>query len=275
MNNDYDVEQTGGTARLGVPITENLSGSLAYNYVQEEYNLDNTAQSNYAGAIIAAANQSPWTRSSVSYGLTYSTIDDMKSPHDGLFIRATQEYAGLGGKANFLKTAGKAMLYKTLSEQYDLVGLLSVGGGYIDKIGSNGVRIFDLFKSNSDMIRGFKFNGIGPYQLSGNGDKYFLGGTTFINATAELQFPMPVVPDSLGMRGAFFADAATIYDSAYTPAIGENPVIGNSSAWRASAGISLMWASPFGPLRFDYAWPIAKETGDRTQAFNFGVSTKF
>jgi len=282
MNDDYDVKQTGGSLRLGVPVTEDLTASLAYNYVQEEFKLDNDSRGDewlrqqYAGAIINAASRGTWTRSSVSYGLTFNTIDNMKSPHDGLFIRASEEYAGLGGDANFLKTSGKAMMYKTISEEYDLVGLLSVGGGYIKTIGDDGARIFDMFKSNTDMIRGFKYNGIGPRQLSGNGDQYFLGGTTYMNATAEVQFPMPVVPESLGMRGAIFADAATIYDSSYTPDLSiENPVTGDSSAWRSSAGVSLMWASPFGPLRFDYAWPISKQDGDRTQAFNFGVSTKF
>ncbi len=293
MNDDYDVKQTGGSIRFGVPITEQLTGNVAYNYVQEEYDLDHEGHyskladkyhtskeeqemKDYSGAIVQASKNSPWIRSSVSYGLTYNTIDDMKNPHDGLFVRGIQEYAGVGGDANFLKTTGKAMMYKTISETYDLVGLLSVGGGYIHEIGDDGVRIFDMFKNNSDMIRGFKYNGIGPRQRSTDGDKYFLGGTTYMNATAEIQFPMPVVPDSLGMRGAFFADTATLYGNKYDPSYpNESPVTGDDSAWRASAGVSLMWASPFGPLRFDYAWPVAKESGDRTQNFNFGVSTKF
>ena len=297
MNDDYDVKQNGGTVRFGIPITEQLTGNVAYNYVQEEYNLDGHHYQDqadkdefhrpkeyfqlqdYSGAIVQASKNSPWVRSSISYGLTYNSIDDMKNPHEGFFIRGIQEYAGVGGDANFLKTTGKAMMYKTISDTYDLVGLVSVGGGYIHEIGDDGVRIFDMFKSNSDMIRGFKYNGIGPRQRSLDGDKYFLGGTTYMNATAEVQFPMPVVPDSLGMRGAVFADTATLYDNNYTPSLEtkayENPVTGDSHAWRASAGVSLMWASPFGPLRFDYAWPIAKEKGDRTQNFNFGVSTKF
>ncbi|EJF88633.1 outer membrane protein assembly factor BamA [Bartonella tamiae] len=293
MNGDYDVKQTGGSVRFGVPITDQLTGSISYNYIQEEYDLDHSgryrrlAEANntkyeeelanrYSGAIIEAADKSPWTRSSISYGLTYNSIDDMRNPHEGIFIRGIQEYAGIGGDANFLKTSGKAMLYKTVSEQYDIVGLVSIGGGYIHEIGNDGVRIFDMFKNNSDMIRGFKYNGIGPQQKSSNGDRYFLGGTTYMNATAELQFPMPVVPESLGMRGAVFADTATLYGNTYDPIYSfENPVTGTGSSWRASAGLSLMWASPFGPLRFDYAWPIAKEEGDRVQNFNFGVSTKF
>ncbi|WP_375705655.1 BamA/TamA family outer membrane protein, partial [Bartonella sp. AA86SXKL] len=81
----------------------------------------------------------------------------------------------LGGNAKFLKTTGKAMMYKTLSDRMDLVGLLSFGGGYIHEIGREGVRIFDMFKINTDMIRGFKYNGIGPRQVSNKGEVYFLG----------------------------------------------------------------------------------------------------
>lgn len=304
LDDDYKVRQTGGSLRFGVPITERLTGSLAYNYSEERYKLNrygcgkdtrkkirngekltadeknacNDLLNRYSGAIVEAADHSPWKRSSVSYGLTYNSIDDMDNPHNGLYTRVIQEYAGLGGDADFLKTTGKATFYKTLSERYDIVGLVGGGGGYLHENGHDGVRIFDMFKNTTDMIRGFRYNGIGPRQKSQDGRyKYFLGGDKYINATAEMQFPLPVVPESFGMRGAVFADAATLYGNNYRPetAIGENPVTGKSSKWRSSAGVSLMWASPFGPLRFDYAWPISKETGDRTQNFNFGMSTKF
>ncbi|WP_019223762.1 outer membrane protein assembly factor BamA [Bartonella rattaustraliani] len=283
----YDVRQTGGSLRFALPINDQLSANLAYSYVQEEYDFggdyDFDKESDlrelyekYSGAIVQAAKHSPWRRSSVSYGLTYNTIDNMANPHDGLYARVTQEFAGLGGSAKFLKTTGKAMMYKTLSERMDLVGLLSFGGGYIHEIGHDGVRIFDMFKVNTDMIRGFKYNGIGPRQVSNKGEVYFLGGTTYMNATAEVQFPIPIVPEGMGLRGALFADAATLYGNNYKPVVqGEAPVIYTKSAWRSSVGVSLMWDSPFGPLRFDYAWPIRKQEGDLLQKLNFGISTKF
>lgn len=274
VNDDYDVEQTGGTIRFGLPITDNFSAGIAYNLVQEKYDLFRTVNgepdsSYYAPALLEAAEHSPWLRSSISYSLTYNSIDDMKNPHDGLYGKFTQEFAGLGGDAKYIKTTAKANYYKTLSQEADIVGMLGVGGGYIHEFGNDGVRIFDLFKNNSDIIRGFKFNGIGPYQDSGSGKRYWLGGTTYFNGTAEVQFPMPLVPESLGIRGALFADAATLYGNNTDGALGDDKKL------RASAGVSLMWASPFGPLRFDYAFPIAKADTDKVQNFNFGVSTKF
>ncbi|KAB2714553.1 outer membrane protein assembly factor BamA [Brucella intermedia] len=274
VNDDYDVEQTGGTIRFGLPITDNFSAGIAYNLVQEKYDLFRADADNYyAPALLEAAEHSPWLRSSISYSLTYNSIDDMKNPHDGLYGKFTQEFAGLGGDAKYIKTTFKGNYYKTLSQEADIVGMLGIGGGYIHEFGDDGVRIFDLFKNNSDIIRGFKFNGIGPYQDAANGKRYWMGGTTYINGTAEVQFPMPLVPESLGIRGAVFADAATLYGNDSSQ--GGSPIYGDDKKLRASAGVSLMWASPFGPLRFDYAFPIAKADTDKVQNFNFGVSTKF
>ncbi|MEP4563385.1 MAG: BamA/TamA family outer membrane protein, partial [Nitratireductor sp.] len=45
--------------------------------------------------------------------------------------------------------------------------------------------------------------------------------------------------------------------------------------WRASVGASILWSSPFGPIRLDYAFPIVKEPTDEVQNINFGVSTRF
>jgi outer membrane protein insertion porin family len=49
----------------------------------------------------------------------------------------------------------------------------------------------------------------------------------------------------------------------------------DSPAVRASAGASIIWDSPFGPLRFDFAYPLLKQSYDRTQFFSFGGGTKF
>ena len=45
---------------------------------------------------------------------------------------------------------------------------------------------------------------------------------------------------------------------------------------RSAVGVGLIWDSPFGPLRFDVAYPISpSESYDKTQIFRFGGGTKF
>jgi outer membrane protein insertion porin family len=49
----------------------------------------------------------------------------------------------------------------------------------------------------------------------------------------------------------------------------------NDTLVRSAAGIGLIWDSPFGPLRFDLAYPLTKQPYDHTQLFRFGGGTKF
>ena len=167
-----------------------------------------------------------------------------------------------------MKLTARGTYYKTLSEEMDIVGLLSGGGGYIASLGGGPLRVFDHFESDSRIIRGFEYNGIGPADLT-TGEH--LGGTTYFYATAEAQFPLPVLPESFGLRGAVFADAATVYGNTL---VNVDPST-TGMEFRASVGASIIWASPFGPLRIDYAIPVLKKPTDSIQNFNFGVSTRF
>ena len=296
----YDTEVNKGTVRFGLPITNALTTQLAYNLSSEKYSLDKRARtaSLPAGDPLAGFNQynnmptdcdtaalncplpsatldaidnSPWVKSSVSAALLYNTIDDMKNPRNGIYAKFTAEYAGLGGDAHYLQFTGRGQYYKQLNEELDLVGLLTAGGGHTVQISNEPLRQFDLFKNSDRMIRGFAYNGFGPYQGIGGGLIDHIGGTTYFHGSAELQFPMPILPESLGIRGAVFADAATLYGvpSNFTG------VNGSSMEWRASAGASLIWQSPFGPLRVDYAVPLKKEATDEIENFNFGISGRF
>lgn len=279
----YDSEMTGGSIRFGLPITEALTTQLAYNLTQEKYKLDDdckplTRDANgllgancpISSAILNGIDQSPWVKSSISATILYNTIDDMRYPHDGIYATFTTEFAGLGGDAEFVKFSGRSNYYKTISEEYDIVGLAVLGGGHVIATG-NELRVFDMFKNNDRMIRGFEYNGMGPADRLSNGEYDHLGGTTYLHATLEAQFPMPVIPESFGMKGAIFADGATLYGNK----LSGRDVVSTDMEWRASVGASLIWASPFGPLRIDYAVPVLKQDSDHVQNFNFGVSTRF
>ncbi|WP_127523187.1 outer membrane protein assembly factor BamA [Mesorhizobium sp. Z1-4] len=273
---NYTSTVTGGTVRLGLPITEHLSTTFAYNLAVESYAYSAACDANGdgiadAGCAIAApivtavTTQSPWTKSSISATLTYSTIDNIQDPRNGLHATFTTEFAGIFGNARFIKVSGRANYYKTLSEELDLVGVLVAGGGHVQALGVP-LRVFDYNQSTTRIIRGFAHNGIGPFDTA-TGEH--LGGATYFHASAEMQFPLPLLPKSFGLRGAVFADAATVYGNALATAAG------TTMAWRASVGASVIWASPFGPLRVDYAIPVARTATDTVQNFNFGISTRF
>ena len=88
-------------------------------------------------------------------------------------------------------------------------------------------------------------------------------------ASVEAQAPFYFLPKDAGLKGAVFADAGSLWDykgptiwsvtgETLTPAP-------NFGAIRASVGVGLIWNSPFGPLRFDYSFPLLKQSYDRVQ----------
>lgn len=276
-DSDYNVVTTGGSVSFGLPLNDHLTATTGYSYVQEEYSLqsdgdiceDGVTESDCAPAAVAERFGSPRVKSSVNYGLTYNTIDNRSDPRNGVFVRLNQEIAGLGGDARYIQTTADASYYKTLSEDSELVSLVRVGAGNVTGLGGDGVSELDNFKIGPNRLRGFAFNGIGPISEE---TKDQIGGTTYINATAEMQFPLPALPRDLGFKGAFFADAATLFGKAPGTEIVDGT---DEMAWRASAGVSVIWQSPFAPLRLDYAFPLLKEETDNEQRFSFSVSSAF
>lgn len=289
--NDYSYKQDGFTLRLAAPITDTLTAGIAYNFTKTNYSdFSGRRLSNVYANTFSETNDR--IKSSVIGTLTFDTLDDHKLPREGFYAKGAVEYAGLGGDADFVKLTGKATYYHPLIESADIIGSASVGAGHLFATNGN-VNVFDQFFLGGETVRGFDTRGIGPrakgHFFDANGDRHSyddpLGGTTYFNASVEASFPMPIIPQDIGIRGAFFADAGTLYgseiaDTAFDPRSsgghsGRDTVLGEDMQWRASVGASIIWASPFGPLRFDYAFPVVKEDFDDIQHFRFGASTRF
>ncbi|MEX3008776.1 outer membrane protein assembly factor BamA [Hoeflea sp. TYP-13] len=263
---NYDIETTSVTFRVAAPITDRVRTVLAYTYSQEKYTPE--AGATFSTPIQDAINNSPWIKSSISNSLIYDTIDDKTLPREGIFARMTGEFAGVGGDAKFVKITGKGTYFHPLSDYGDIIGSVTAGGGYVAST-SGQLRVFDQLFIGGETIRGFDSQGIGPRDTNGDA----LGGTTFFNASAEVGFPLPILPRDFGLRGAVFADAATLYGSDLN--LAGTTVNGLDMQWRASVGGSVIWASPFGPLRVDFGFPVVKEPFDKTQTFRFGTSGRF
>ena len=49
----------------------------------------------------------------------------------------------------------------------------------------------------------------------------------------------------------------------------------NSMTIRTAIGAGIIWDSPFGPIRIDYAIPLTKDPNDRVQQLRFSGGTRF
>jgi outer membrane protein insertion porin family len=237
--------------------------------------------------------------SALGYTLTYNTLDNNKNPTDGLLVDFRQDFAGVGGDVSYLKSVVDAKYYAPLVS--DIVGLVRVQGGMLNKIGSQDLRMLDHFQMGPNLVRGFAPNGIGPRDLNPYGTQDALGGTKYWGASLELQMPFWFLPKEVGLKGAVYADAGGLFDyqgpttwsvtnemtttknsncvgstvNPATPGTCTGLVYDNGNVVRSSVGVGLIWQSPFGPLRFDYAVPLTKGKYDRTQEFRFGGGTSF
>ncbi len=244
-----------------------------------------------SAAVKQSLNNGAVTTSAVGYTLSYNTLDNNKDPTSGILATLNQDFAGVGGDVSYLKTTGDVKLYTPVVS--DVVGVIRLQGGVLTDTGK-GIRMLDHFQMGPNLVRGFAPVGIGPrdistFTLNGYGDA--LGGTKYWGASAELQMPFWFLPKEVGLKGAVYADAGSLFDYQGATSIvqgvscnstplnnAQNQCVSvgaDNGLIRTSVGVGLIWQSPFGPLRFDYAIPLTKSVYDRTQEFRFGGGTSF
>jgi hypothetical protein len=101
-----------------------------------------------------------------------------------------------------------------------------------------------------------------------------IGGSRYWTTSAELQAPIPGLPPEVALKAAIFADAGSLWGyrgATSFPSLSQSLTVADSQRVRSSIGSSLIWDSPFGPLRVDYAYPTSKASTDVTQRLHFGV----
>jgi outer membrane protein insertion porin family len=309
----YQSRTTGFTLRAGVPITEEFSIGTRYSLYQQKIRIPNSGSTLYndcgpaapAGdaciqngeASVAIKEAAGSTITSLA-GLTfaYNTLDNNKDPSSGIFADLKPEIAGLGGDSRFFRVTGTARYYYPITD--DFTGMLKVQGGHMIGFGSEKLRVLDHFYMGPELVRGFASSGIGPRDKTGDSSANAVGGTTYAGATAEVTFPFFGVPREIGLRGAVFADAGTLFgykgkknldvnhDGTINNGLGcpaglaqsECLSVRDSSAIRSSVGAGVLWASPLGPIRVDYAYALTrvrKDGGDKLQAFRFSGGARF
>jgi outer membrane protein insertion porin family len=242
--------------------------------------------------------------SAPGYGLVYNSLDNNKNPTNGIYFNFGQDFAGAGGDTAYMKTTADFRSYYEVAS--DLVSILHLQGGTMHGFndcpsnsvcagGNSGyVRMLDDFKMGPNLVRGFEPAGIGPRDITFGTTNDNIGGTNYWGASLEFQYPFYFLPKDSGFRGAVFADAGSVWgyrgETQFAPTGEINGTVNgaggsfqcqcgmaynDSSLIRSSVGASLIWDSPFGPLRFDFAYPITKGAYDRTQWFAFGGGAKF
>jgi len=189
------------------------------------------------------------------------------------------------------------------------------GNGYGTVSGNDQILPFwENFRAGgSDTLRGFESNIVGPravyrYPTSVPGSpdpveggascclgpdhdyintsQKSVGGNAIVIAGVELIVPTPFLDEgfSNSVRTSLFIDAGNVWDTEFdmndyddlaTVEFEKIDDYSDIGRYRSSAGISIQWLSPMGPMIFSWAKALKSEEGDDTEFFSFNIGKTF
>ena len=265
----YDVSRVSFTPSLTFPVGEN--SRLTVNTLFDQAEMKDRGSNSDEGPIIARdIDEGKRTAISVGYNYVYDSRATGLDPNAGYLLQFGQDFAGIGGDDSFIRTRGSITGQRSFFNE-DVIVRAKLEGGMLNfQSGVN--RAVNRFLLNSNIIRGFEVGGIGPRDLT-NTDEDPLGGNYYVAARFDAEFPLGL-PEEYGITGGVFYDVGNLWNLDDVDLSGGD-VRGESGSYRHVVGISILWDTPFGLLRFNFSEALEKESFDKEQNFEVTVQTTF
>jgi len=264
---NFETDSQGVGLRIGTPLTEFSSLRLRYTARQDDIEVDDFLCATRQVSIVICSQSGQSTTSVLGYTYAIDKRNDPIEPTRGWQASLSQDVAGLGGSVRYLRSEATAGIFRGLFRK-DVVASFTVNGGYIFGFGDEGVRLNDRFFKGGGSFRGFEVSGVGPRDIVTDDS---LGGRLYAIGTAELKFPLGL-PEEFGIDAAVFGEFGTV---GLVDDSDQFISVEDDLSLRASAGVSVFWKSPFGPVRLDFAAPILSEDYDKIENFRFSAGTRF
>lgn len=269
---DYDTLSVGVVPSITFPVSEN--GRLQLSYQISKDSIKNVATT--LSPIIQRDESGAFT-SAFGYEYTYDTRRTGLNPNGGVLLRFGQQIAGIGGGLQFIKTTG-LLAAETMVAKEEVTLRAEFEFGANTRLTGNS-RITERFFLNSSKLRGFEGAGVGPRDRD-SADADALGGNFFAVARLEADFPLGL-PEEYGIRGGAFFDVGSVWGlddvNGTNVAGGVQPggMVDDGFNLRSTIGVSVLWDTQLGPLRFNFSKALIKEDYDRERSFDLTVSTQF
>ena len=261
----YKTASAGGGVRYGFPIAEDNSIGVGLSIDSTKVTTFDNSPQRYIKFVqdFGASNttlllNTNWARDERD-SVIYTTR--------GSLHRAYGEVGLPGGSLHFYKANYQYQRYFPLSRDTTVMfnGEFGFGNGY----GGKPLPFFrNFFAGGIGSVRGYKTASLGPHDVDASGLRTddVLGGNRRLVGTVEFLTPLPGLGLDRSLRIGAFVDAGQVWGS------GEKLSVGDM---RYSAGLSVAWSSPLGPLKFSIAQPLNKKDGDRSERFQFQMGTAF
>lgn len=195
--------------------------------------------------------------SSVSVSIQNDLRNNRLETTGGHYESLSEEFAGIGGSRQFLRTIMDLRYYKKIVGDLTFRSKAEFGDifQYSNRTTPSGEK---FYLGGSNNLRGYESFSIGPtYSLGGV--SYVAGGLIESFAMAELEYP--IVAD-VGLKVVLFYDAGDAYDRF------------SQLSTKQDYGWGFRWFSPLGPLRFEWGYPFGRNSPGGSQ-FNFMIGPPF
>ncbi|MED7679144.1 outer membrane protein assembly factor BamA [Rhodobacteraceae bacterium IMCC15231] len=272
QNSTYDTKSVNFQPGISYPISDFSRLGFRYSYTSDKVSGEDV--SSIIGDEIK--QQGRVNASGMGYTFGYDTRRVGLNPTAGVLLQFSQDFTGLGGDTTSVKSNLKLQgEQKTLGEEVTLSATFEAGDLRYSRGQS---RVSDRFALGSRVMRGFNPGGVGPRERSSDGSGTIndaLGGEQFAVARFEAEFPIGI-PEEYGITGGVFFDAGSLWGlPVETSPDSANTVYYNAAILRQVVGAAVFWATPIGPLRFNWTRAIQKEEFDEANNFEFTLSTRF
>lgn len=207
----------------------------------------------------------------LGYNYVFETRGRGLDPSSGVRITFGQDLEGVAADGALLRT-GFAVLGQKSTFGEDVIFRAELEGGVVTGLGDNTTRVTDRYRMTRRQMRGFQSRGVGPRDTAApNNDA--LGGNYYGVLRLEGQFPSGL-PEEYNVDLALFVDNGSLWGLDDTRGFGGVPV-DDAFHLRTVAGISVIWSSPIGPLRFDFTRTLKKQDYDLDSNFDFTIASQF
>lgn len=202
-------------------------------------------------------------------GWNRNTYDQMPYPHQGWNqqVSVLAAVPAVSSSFSYYKLGYQTRVYVPLFLGFGFTALGNLAYG--NQFNREGLPFFENYFAGGiaqpGQVRGYESYSLGP--LDNNG--HALGGNFLANGNAGLILPYPLSRDVV--RTMAFVD----FGNAFSYDLPSQLQGTQAGPLRYSAGVSVEWRSPFGPLAFSVAKALNKQPFDQEQYFQFSLSSGF
>ncbi|MCP2500480.1 MAG: outer membrane protein assembly factor BamA [Deltaproteobacteria bacterium] len=252
-NPSFNLKKSALIAGINHEILERSTVSLQY-----EFSLDETFDVE-PGAIISQEDQGRANIASVRALVVLDFRDDPFNPKRGMYASGVGELASelLGSQVDYWSLTGQTSFYLPVIRRNSLA--LSARAGLVLPYGiSSEVPIQKrFFAGGRTTVRGFKQDTLGPIGADGAP----IGGEFQLILNAEMRVPL-----QYGLLAAAFVDAGSVWL--------RNPSVYGFDL-RETAGLSIRYITPVGPISVDYGWKLDRRPGESAGEWSFTIGMVF